>query len=346
MKRHRESVKRKLFIISVILFLLLFLVVNAAVFLRPQDEILDSSIHQPPRPEQIPVEEENKKEYVAYVINQLSDDVSVLDLSSLEVIGTIKTGSYPTGAFLDEGKLYVSNGGDGTVSIIDTLSHKQKTLRIGNALQDGIVMNKKVYVSVKDKDMIRIIDPITQVIEEIPNIDSPTDMITDGTMIYVLSEAEGEVVMINPALDKIAKKIDVGARPKSMALSKEKQFLFVTNTGDDTLSVIPTKLLKETITIPVSAEPAGIAAMPDEKFIFVASTETNQLDVISLIKEQKVGIVEVGLGPVAIERRGNTLLVANYVGQTISVIDINKLKEIASIKVGLGPVAMVVGEKQ
>ena len=61
----------------------------------------------------------------AYVTNGADNTVSVIDLSSLQVVSTIRVGSEPRGCCLSPGgnRLYVANFSDGTMSVIDTASN-------------------------------------------------------------------------------------------------------------------------------------------------------------------------------------------------------------------------------
>lgn len=63
-----------------------------------------------------------QKDRIAYVTNERDDEVSVVDLVRKQVVRTIHTGANPNGLVLspDQTKLYVSNYGSDTVSVINT----------------------------------------------------------------------------------------------------------------------------------------------------------------------------------------------------------------------------------
>ncbi len=63
-----------------------------------------------------------QKDKIAYVTNERDDEVSVIDLDRKTVIRTIHTGANPNGLVLskDQSKLYVSNYGSDTISVINT----------------------------------------------------------------------------------------------------------------------------------------------------------------------------------------------------------------------------------
>jgi YVTN family beta-propeller protein len=70
-----------------------------------------------------------------YVLNAGSDDVTVIDVERLQVVGTVKVGKRPhRGCVSRDGKwLIVGNQDDGTVSVVDT-----QTLQVTATLPVGM----------------------------------------------------------------------------------------------------------------------------------------------------------------------------------------------------------------
>src|SRR5438132_1091423 len=62
----------------------------------------------------------------AYITNSSSNDVSVIDTDTNQVIATVKVGLTPAYVAItpDGSRAYVTNGGSGTVSVINTISNK------------------------------------------------------------------------------------------------------------------------------------------------------------------------------------------------------------------------------
>src|SRR5688500_17877609 len=88
----------------------------------------------------------------AYITNQGDNTVSVIDLSSHEVIKTISVGKAPVGVATASQlkRVYISNVESQDISVIDTVSHKvMETIKIegspvGLALSPD---NKRLYVA-------------------------------------------------------------------------------------------------------------------------------------------------------------------------------------------------------
>ena len=63
----------------------------------------------------------------AYITNEKSNSISVIDLDKLEVTHTVKTGQRPRGIALskDDALMFVCLGDDDTISVIDTKTLKE-----------------------------------------------------------------------------------------------------------------------------------------------------------------------------------------------------------------------------
>jgi YVTN family beta-propeller protein len=89
----------------------------------------------------------------------------------------------------------------------------------------------------------------------------------------------------------VTAKIAVGHIPRGFSLSPDGATLFVTNTWDDTLSVIDTKALKVTATWPVGAEPSSVVEDRAGTRLFVANRISNDvvvLDAATGVEEKRL----------------------------------------------------------
>lgn len=85
----------------------------------------------------------------AYIANYSSGTVSVLDLSTNQIISNITVGTYPIGLALSSGNdvLYVTNYGSDTVSVINTaINSVVATVATGNEPQDIALSANYIYV--------------------------------------------------------------------------------------------------------------------------------------------------------------------------------------------------------
>jgi YVTN family beta-propeller protein len=249
----------------------------------------------------------------AYVANQGSGTVSVFDTrtgalvdtntSSPAVVDPITVGGGPTGmaASPDGNRVYVTNQGDGTLSVIDT--------------NPTSVTYNKVISTVK-----------------VGTSPSAVAVGPDGR-VYVANTGSGTVSVIT--FTKTSYKIStvtVGSAPAALAVSPTTGQVYVANRGINTVSVISTsnKVVK---TITVGSQPSSVAITPDGKRVYVVNTGSATVSVINAATNTLVDtnpstffvIDPIAVGPsptsVKISSDGATAFVANG-NDTISVIDL------------------------
>jgi YVTN family beta-propeller protein len=111
---------------------------------------------------------------IAYVVQEKSGAVDVVDVVKRAVIETIPTGLRPADALasLDGKHVFVSNGGDGTVSVVDTATHKVvATIPVGKRPWNMALTHdgKKLYVANGRSNSVSVIDTSAlAVTKEIP----------------------------------------------------------------------------------------------------------------------------------------------------------------------------------
>lgn len=102
-------------------------------------------------------------------------------------------------------------------------------------------------------------------------------------------------------------------------------FAYITNSGDNTVSVIDTATNAVTATIAVGKYPYGVAVHPDGSTVYVTNTEDATVSVIAAATNTVTATIPVGGGPVyglAVTPDGSRLYVAIGYGG-VAVIDTN-----------------------
>lgn len=146
--------------------------------------------------------------------------------------------------------------------------------------------------------------------------------------VYVTSERDGVVSVVEPVALRVAREIRVGATPTALLLDGAQRRLFVANAGSDTVSVIDTRDDRLTATILLrpdgarglpGATPMGMALSPDEARLYVALADMNAVAVVDVAGARLSGYVPVGWYPtaVAVSPDGRRLLVANAKGAQV-----------------------------
>lgn len=143
--------------------------------------------------------------------------------------------------------------------------------------------------------------------------------------VYVSSERDGVVSLVDPVAGKRLANIPTGASPISLLLNKAQSRLFVANAGSDTVSVIDTssdKVLKTILVRPddlrglPGATPNGLALNPSEDTLFVTLADMNAVAVVDARTYRLRGYLPAGWYPTScvVSPDGNRLLVASAKG--------------------------------
>ncbi len=242
----------------------------------------------------------------AYITNDNSDNVSVIDTASNTVTATVGVGDGPFGVAVtpDGTRVYVANYGGGTVSVIRT-SDNTVTATVG-------VGSGPVGVAVTP----------------------------DGARVYVANFG-GNTVSVIDTSDNTVTTVGVGAQPHGVAVTPDGARVYVANYGGNTVSVIRTSDNTVTTVGAVGANPWGVAVTPDGARVYVTNIGGNTVSVIDTASNAVTSVV-VGATPrgVAITPNGARVYVANL-GGTVSVIDTSD-NTVATVGVGAEPLGVAV----
>ena len=101
------------------------------------------------------------------------------------------------------------------------------------------------------------------------------------------------------------------------------QNAYITNYGDNTVSVINTATNTVIAVVTVGLEPFGVAVTPNGREVYVTNSGSNDVSVINAATNTVVATIPVDLKPegVAVTPDGSKAYVANLNGNGVSVID-------------------------
>ncbi len=109
----------------------------------------------------------------------------------------------------------------------------------------------------------------------------------DGQFLYVVCERSDQLLVLSAKDGNVLQRVTVGHIPRSVAVSPDGRQLFVTNSWDDTVSIIesPTasnRTYAATRKIATGAEPYGIVIDHAGKTLYVANRISNDISVIDI----------------------------------------------------------------
>lgn len=300
-----------------------------------------------------------------YVGNSLADNVSVIDLNSLKVIGDIHVGPHVHGmAVQQDGKrLFSTSEGDNTLRVFDTSTNKLigEIKLTGRPNQCAVTPDGKyVAIPIRDRDSVDIVDVAQQKVVKTLPVKAPHNAFNAGSNRYIFVSSMGDQAIDMIDLEKMdyAAIIHVGGVPRPYVIARDGRTMYVAVSDLHGFVVvdIPEKKVLRRVEMPAEhptphehpGEPIntlthGLALSPDEKELWVTSLLDDAMYVYDVKSQKFVAHLPVGSGPnwVAFSPGGKYVCVSNAGEDNVSIIDVKARREVARSKVGRVPKRLV-----
>lgn len=301
---------------------------------------------------------------ILYVTNSAGDDVTLVDVATHKVIGSIRTGPTPHGieASPDGTRLYISGETDDDIIAIDTTT---STILWRAAIGDRpnyIAISgdgRYVYAPIRSSDYADVVDTVAQKkIKSIHVGHSPHNAYRAPVQnwVYVTSMEEDKITIIDVATQSAIGEIPVGGETRPAAITNDNTRLYVALTGLHGFVVvdIAQRRVVDKLELPPSDVEAvstygytpthGLDLRPDNRQFWITSVFGNAVRAFSVPGHKLLGVIPVGEVPnwMTFGLDGKTLYVSNSGSNDVSVIDTEKIREIARIPVGLAPKRLLV----
>lgn len=263
----------------------------------------------------------------AYITNSNSATITIINIASNTVIGTITGFDGPSGMVItpDGNTAYVNNyGAPGGLG-----SGNGMTVSVVN-LNTNTIVGAPIIVGLAPASLA--ITP-------------------DGAFVYVLNYVDGNpgtgtISIIKTSTNTVVGTITGFSGPFAIAITPNGKFAYVTNFGSNnfspvgrSVSVVNLETNTISATIQLGIQPSGIAITPDGRFAYVSIYNTLYLgpnftnltafqgtvNIIDTCTNKVLcPVIVVGASPanVAISPDGKRAYVSNYTGDTVSVINI------------------------
>jgi YVTN family beta-propeller protein len=275
----------------------------------------------------------NEKTNTIYIVNFLSDSVSVISGENNTRIKDIPVGNGPVDIAINEftDKVYVANAFSNSISVIDgrTNTKIEDDIPMENGAGNMDILgddpgtyepgsNGTLYV-LNGNDSVSVINATTdeKIGEDIPVGNGPREIVVDdfADKVYVANYDNASISVINGWSNRKIEDIPVGVRPTAIDLYQDPSSIssngriYVANDGNDTVSVIDgsdnTKI-GEDIPLPGASGPSDIDALQDSivgvshNKVYVANRYNNSVSVIDVNNNTRIKDIPVGDGPEAI----------------------------------------------
>lgn len=259
--------------------------------------------------------------------NELScaDKVSQLSVGSLGLRADVDMNAY---------RLVTLNQ-DNTVAFINPLVSLQNSkleaiVQLPSAGYDWVFAprNQRLVVSLRDAGALAVIDTVTRkIVATLPlGTDSlPTRLLLDpdGNRLWVGLDGRPEIALIDLTGMAEMARIPVGTGLHTLALDADTPWLAVTNSRDNSVTLIDRTSLKPT-QVTVAATPVATAWSAAAQRLVVISANDGQLDLIdpqTLTVSGQVRLTR-GITALSLFERGRYALVANPQAGTVSLVDL------------------------
>ncbi|HJT21156.1 MAG TPA: cytochrome D1 domain-containing protein [Nitrospira sp.] len=292
-----------------------------------------------------------------YVANESSNDVSVIDASTFQPVGSIPALNHSThdlAVSRDGRRLYATNLASGRVSVIDTVQKETiASIYTGDRCHVVALSNddSQLWVANIGENTISIVDTTTfRILGTIPVSKGPTGLTFshDGRFAFVSAQGDKTVGVIDTTTHQLVKTIPVGANPHFLVVGRDGHVWGV-NTGENDIYVLDPESHEKVGAFAVGDKPQQIAfAYRGTQGPLAYVTVGSQNKVVALGGDPKnlkvVEEIPVGEGPNGIwsNPEGTRLFVAHDKGNEIRVIDTGTGQTLATVPVGRKPIRVVV----
>lgn len=169
-----------------------------------------------------------------------------IDANALNIVDEYKTGNGPDGIGIspDDKKIYITNTKDGTISIIKLDDKTSKLINTGGK-PELIHSNRdrsRLYISNFDKNLVHIIDTGKDaIIKEITGLDGPEEAVLSKSekVLYIVNFNTSKIFTYDAdKYEKLDKEYVVGKKPIGIVSAINDTKLYVSNYGDNSISII------------------------------------------------------------------------------------------------------------
>lgn len=298
-----------------------------------------------------------------YVTNSLGDNITVIDLGTLKVVGDIQAGQHVHGAAVqaDGGRLFTTIESEQTLKVIDTATDRiVETIKLSEKPNQCAVTpdGRFVGVPIRGGDSVDIVDIAQRkVVQNLP-VKVPHNCYNahNNNHIFVTSMADHKVHIIDLKTMSYDAEIPVGGVPRPLAVTKDEKTMYValSDLHGFVIVDIPQKRVVQKVELPpppAGAQPLvphtpthGLELTPNGKELWVTSVVGNGVYVYDIATKKVSEKIVTGKAPnwVAFSPDGKYCCVSNAGSDDCSIIDTETRKEVARLKVGKMPKRLVV----
>ena len=285
----------------------------------------------------------------AYITNQGSHDVSVIDVATQRVVATVPVGRSPAGVVASSlaGKVYVSNPDSKSISVID-----MRTQAVVNTLPAGegpVGIDASAdgrWLLVADWYRQRLLAwdvkaaaPSSHTPLAVPVGRAPAGVAAHDRLpvAFVAERDDDSVAIVDLATARVRSRVRVGTHPFALLHDAPRQRVYVLNVQSDDVSVVSVADLdapRVVATLKVGKAPYGAALAAGARLLYVTNQHDDTVSVIDADTLKPLRTLR-GFGyPEGVAAVGDQVYVVNWMDDNVSVLDAASGRALATIATG------------
>ncbi len=293
---------------------------------------------------------------VAYVTNEESGTLSVVDRAKNQVVSAIQVGRAPRGIVVEpeRGRAFVLNGGDDTITVIDVNTNRALhtfNLETQARAQELAIspLGRTLYVANTGLNSVSVIDTASLgVTATIPVGISPVFAAVDprGTRVLVANQGSNTVTLIDTFSNRVVGTVQVEVGPAHISIDPNPNAdrAYVASPSSAFMTVLSASSGQVVRRLRVG--PGVVASVPDDfpNRLFLVKAPQNRVVVFDAALNVEIGGFQTGRNPHRIVRDHDRdkLYVVNREGDSVTVADRLSRRIESTVPVGKRPFAIAV----
>lgn len=303
-------------------------------FVDMADEIEGASLPQSPT-----------QSGTVWVANNGSNDVSVIEESTGQVIARIPAGKVPHNVTVGQTLAYVPNSGDNSVTLIDLSTYRPvAVVEVGAAPHDVALTPDETlaFVTNMGSSSVSVIDvPSRRVVKTLEVGAGPAHSRAspDGSLVYVANSGSGNISIIDTASLQVLDTIPTGQGTHNVVVTPDGKAALVTLSSENGVVRVELQSRQVGEVLATGPAPHNLALSPDGSRLYVANTGASTVTTIAVPTWEKLGEFDVSRDAhgVLLGSTGEKAFVSNRGAASVSVLDLQTGQVVAVIVVGVGP---------
>lgn len=289
---------------------------------------------------------------VLLVANKNGNSLYFVDPASGKVTDSVATGNGPheVAAAPKAGRAYVANYAGGTISVIDVAERKvvEHWPLDGYERPHGIEVGpdeERVYVTAEDQQAVLELDASSGAVRrKMFTGKDGTHMLaltSHASTLYATSIGSGTLTTIDLDTGRVVSNIVTGKGAEGITLTPNDRAVWVTNRGEDTVSIFDPERGMLTETLSVEGFPIRVDVGPTGQYAIVSSARAGAVTIFDAQTYDPFARLETGDMPIGVLiPNEHHAYVANAGSGTVSVIDLKTLSVVDTIRAGREPDGM------